>query len=139
MALQRFALAFVSKQLPLADIVAHLQADPEVAPLTLDAHVEQVVIQGKGYTVRVERVARLGPLMKEANEVGGARLNALRRCSMVLVQEYEMTEEYEETVWDGGGRPLPWQAIAVCECLNRLPGALTYDLVLGYYPEASAE
>jgi hypothetical protein len=149
-ALQTVALCFVSKQVTIGDVFAHLRGKRGVAELPLEQVGDAIGVTGEGYAMRITRTDRLREVMREANRSG---LDEAKTYGAVLVVDAMHTPAYGGAVcaiagagfsraWaptaalvgpDGQGPSGPTVSITalhVCERLNELDGALVYDLLL---------
>ncbi len=152
-------LCFVSKQLTIDDVLAHLRAVRGVAELKftkLDEHTLEHT--SNGCTIRIARTDELREVMREANRTG---TEDAKRFGAVLVVSVGTTSEFEGPAFaiadlglgfggktwmptdalerpKGGalaGPVVPSAALHVFERLNAIHDALAYDVLTGaVYP-----
>ena len=120
------ARVFCSKQVTLADVVAHVRAFFETLELGVDVAGEVASFTRPGLTIRIQRIEKLRAFLAEAKALGweSAQARAKQR-SCVLRVEIEVAPSYEGRMLTTG-RPddpdLPDEAVGLVEFLGVRPG-----------------
>src|SRR5262249_23791799 len=109
---------------------------------------DRATLTGTGYSLALQRRDRLRDVLAEVKALPRGQ-DAARGAATVFTLEGTIDPAYTETAYTmaygawapaqhfaGAGR-VPWQAIAICEQLNRLDRVALYDALLGsFYPRA---
>jgi hypothetical protein len=145
---QRFATFFSHARRSLADVLAHLSQDPELAKLPFQQVDDDVAcVEGAGYALTLRRHDRLRDVLAHIKALPVGQ-DLARGAATVFTLEGTLQPSYSETVFTSvfgawapaselsGTKRIPWQVLSICKQLNLLDRMAVFDAQLGtFYPD----
>jgi hypothetical protein len=154
LALRKLATCFVPARMSLGAVLDHLQQDEALRQLGFDRLGDSALeAEGRGFSIRITRTDRLREVMREASLLRRGADRA-KRCTTAFVIETALSAGYDGAAY-GSFEPVSglaaglWapvsiealtgvhlhpviasEALAACERLDALDGAVVYDFVL---------
>ena len=146
---RRFATVFSHARRSLADVLAHLRGDRQLAALAwTQVDDDHATVAGTGYALTLARCDRLRDVLAEIKALPHGQDTA-RGAATVFTLEGTLDRSYAETsfastygAWApadfvGTAGVVPWQAISICERFNKLDRLALYDALLNtFYPRS---